>query len=128
MEPEDYIPRFLPGAYTHINAQYSVELDFARYKLIVEQGEFSEGESKSGSYLNIQRLTGGNALRRLYFDVLVDNWSKIAVTNSAGDLIGLVDKPFGVVWEYIPILYIDAQEFKEARRRKNKSEGFFEPE
>ena len=127
MEEEEYIPRFLPETYTHIDARYSVELDFARYRFRVENNQLIRGETKDmGPYYEVERLSGGHAVRRLYLEVMLENKNKLFIFNSEGEMLSLKEDAFGVIWDYGPVLYTDGRTFKEARRRKNKSEGFSE--
>lgn len=124
---EEFIPRFLPGTYVHIDARHSVELDFARYGLHIQNGQLVAGTSDQlGKYYEIERLTGGYTVRRLYLEVILVNKAKLFDFDSNGEMVNLTKNPFGVIWEYGPELYTDAELFLEARRRKNKSEGFNE--
>ena len=114
-DEEDYAPRWLEGTYMHVPAAYSAELDFARYKAVIRNNALVKGSTLSmGDYIEIERLTGGFAIRRLYYETLVEHWDKLIVEKGNG-VNELTDKPFGIVWSHGPILIQDRDSFIKAR-------------
>lgn len=99
----------------HVPAAYSAELDFAKYKVVLRNNELVKGSTPSmGGYIEIERLTGGFAIRRLYYETLAEYWDKLIVKKENG-VTELTDKPFGIVWSHGPILIQDRDSFIKAR-------------